>query len=113
MDQMIWQKVSMGLKTYGKSIYDMIIQLPLGSIIVKYIQNSYQNDPFRIVLEVILAIFTFKYLFSKPYSKNGDDITLTEKEVEELIHEWKPEPLIPQESAKCEAEIDTVPVLQG
>jgi serine palmitoyltransferase len=113
MDLINWLNFQYTFQKYGTYFYDIVIRLPLGSVIIKYIQNSYQNDPFRIILEAMLAIFTFKYLFKKPYSKNGDDIALTEKEVEELIHEWKPEPLIPQEAAIFEAQVSVVPVIQG
>ena len=110
---MNWPTIQLVLQTYAYRIYELVLQLPLGPSIIRYIKNSYQHDPFRIVLEVMLAIFTVKYILSRPYSRKGDDIVLTEKEVEELVQEWEPEPLIPQDGLISETLVDAVPILQG
>lgn len=59
------------------------------SVVVAYVKESYQNDPFRIVLEVCLVFFTLRYLFggSRPTVK------LTEREKEQLIDDWTPTPV--------------------
>lgn len=54
-------------------------KVPGSNVIIRYIQNSYQNDPFRIVLELFLVIFAFKYLTSKTYSPDTQELSLTEK----------------------------------
>ncbi|CAM6031457.1 unnamed protein product, partial [Sphagnum compactum] len=75
-------------------------RVPGSSVVVKYIRESYQNDPFRIFLESLLIIFTIKYLTSKKYYPPPEGaleyVVLTEKEVDELVDEWTPEPLGPE-----------------
>lgn len=39
--------------------------IPFTTYIVSYVKNSYQNDPYRIMLELVLVFFTIKYLFMK------------------------------------------------
>jgi hypothetical protein len=53
--------------------------VPGASVIVRYIQKSYQNDPFRIVLELLLVVFAFKYLFSKTYRPDTNEVKLSQK----------------------------------
>eukprot|EP00835_Amoeboradix_gromovi_P002851 NODE_171_length_16024_cov_0.172559.p2 type:complete len:472 gc:universal NODE_171_length_16024_cov_0.172559:12308-13723(+) len=72
--------------------YNMV---PGSHIVIKYARNSYQNDPFRVFLEIILLVYTIKYLVQKRKSTNPDHINLTNEEVEELIQDWKPDPLVP------------------
>ncbi|KAF9335172.1 serine palmitoyltransferase component [Podila minutissima] len=57
----------------------VIHAIPGSAIAIDYIQNSYQNDPFRVVLELALAIFAVKYMLSKKYRIDTNDIQLTEK----------------------------------
>jgi serine palmitoyltransferase len=110
---MNWPTIQFVIQTYAYRIYELVLRLPLGPSIIRYIKNSYQHDPFRIFLEVLLAIFTVKYILSRPYSRKGDDIVLSEKEVEELVQEWEPEPLVPQDGSNNEAQVDSIPILQG
>ena len=77
---------------YFTQYYNMI---PGSHILFKYIKSSYQNDPFRVLLELILFIYTIKYLIQKRKSTNVDRIKLTLEEEDELIQDWKPEPLVP------------------
>ncbi len=53
--------------------------VPGSAIAVDYIKNSYQNDPFRVVLELGLAIYAVKYMLSKKYSIDQNNVQLTEK----------------------------------
>lgn len=53
--------------------------IPGSSVVYRYIKNSYQNDPFRIVLELFLIIFAFKYLLSKKYKPDSSEVQLTSK----------------------------------
>ena len=87
--------------------------IPLADVIVRYIKNSYQNDPFRIALELLLLLFALKYLTSKRYKPDTNDVQLTNDEIDELVDEWKPDPLVPPTSAELQAEVDAVPVIQG
>lgn len=72
--------------------------VPGGGIVLRYIQRSYQNDPFRIVLEVMLAFFAVYYLLRSrkmAHSRLVGTLQLTPKEVTELCEEWEPEALAP------------------
>lgn len=53
--------------------------VPGSDIVINYIKNSYQNDPFRVVLELGLAIYAVKYMMSKKYRIDHTHIPLTEK----------------------------------
>jgi serine palmitoyltransferase len=80
--------------------------------VFKYIKNSYQNDPFRTVLEIFLVIFLFWY-FSKSRSEDSSKIKLSEQEIQELIDEWEPEPLVAELSEIQKFELDKIPVVHG
>lgn len=41
--------------------------IPGSGILLKYIKNSHQNDPFRTILELLLVFFAIIYLFTKKY----------------------------------------------
>lgn len=69
--------------------------VPVLNIVINYIQNSYQNDPFRIFLEVLLILFALFYVFNKDRTKF--EPKLSEKEIDLLIEDWKPEPLVVQQ----------------
>uniref|UniRef100_A0A671N3G6 Serine palmitoyltransferase 1-like n=1 Tax=Sinocyclocheilus anshuiensis TaxID=1608454 RepID=A0A671N3G6_9TELE len=49
---------------------------------------------YHLILEGILILWIIRLLFSKTY-KLQERSDLTEKEKEELIEEWQPEPLVP------------------
>ncbi|KAI3662014.1 hypothetical protein MP638_005462 [Amoeboaphelidium occidentale] len=87
--------------------------IPGSSVVYRYIKNSYQNDPFRIVLELFLIIFAFKYLLSKKYKPDSSEVQLTSKEIDELVSEWQPESLVPQLSEKDKKVLDNLPVIKG
>jgi serine palmitoyltransferase len=66
----------------------MFITSFIYSITLKYIKISYQNDPFRIFLELILIFFATKYVFIKGRLKKKEK--LSESEIDSLIQEWEP-----------------------
>uniref|UniRef100_A0AAR2LVK8 Serine palmitoyltransferase 1 n=1 Tax=Pygocentrus nattereri TaxID=42514 RepID=A0AAR2LVK8_PYGNA len=53
-----------------------------------------QAPAYHLILEGILILWIIRLLFSKTY-KLQERSDLTEKEKEELIEEWQPEPLVP------------------
>jgi serine palmitoyltransferase len=57
----------------------MIISIPGSHLVISYIKNAYQNDPFRIALELFLVFFAIKYMLSKKYKPNDNNVVLTEK----------------------------------
>lgn len=87
--------------------------IPGASVVLRYIKNSYQNDPFRIVLELFLIVFAFKYLLSKKYKPDTKEVQLSEKEIDELVDEWQPVPLVPSVPDELEQELENLPVIEG
>lgn len=57
------------------------------------LQAVIQAPTYHLIFEALLIIWIVKLLFSKAYAPNKT--ILTEKEKEELINEWQPEPLVP------------------
>uniref|UniRef100_A0A8D3BX33 Serine palmitoyltransferase, long chain base subunit 1 n=1 Tax=Scophthalmus maximus TaxID=52904 RepID=A0A8D3BX33_SCOMX len=58
------------------------------------IWGKYQAPAYHLILEGILILWIVTLLFSKTY-KLPETYKLTEKEKEDLIEEWQPEPLVP------------------
>ena len=54
-------------------------KVPGSAMLVRYIQSSYQNDPVRSAIELILVIFFIRYLLAPSYATHsGNFVTLTE-----------------------------------
>ncbi len=60
-----------------------------------------QAPMYHLIFEVVLIIFIVRLLFSKSYSIQSK-MELTEKEKDQLIEEWIPEPLVPKLPADYE-----------
>ena len=86
--------------------------IPLSDIVVRYVKNSYSGDPFRIILELFLIFFTARYLLAKKYRIKNNPVQLTEKEIDELVQDWKPTPLVPEMDAFDQDWLDKTPVFQ-
>lgn len=56
--------------------------------LLNFIKDSYQHDPFRILLELLLIFIALRYLFSREVSRKKE--VLSEKEISALIEEWVP-----------------------
>jgi serine palmitoyltransferase len=89
------------------AIVDMALQIasqtakafhavPGSAVIVRYVRFSHQNDIARSIVELLLLLLALRYLMAKSYSpdKNGKHISLGEEEIEDLVDEWLPEPLV-------------------
>ncbi|XP_007898228.1 serine palmitoyltransferase 1 [Callorhinchus milii] len=63
-------------------------------VLVEMVQAVYEAPAYHLILEGILILWIIRLLFSKTY-KLQERSDLTEKEKEELIEEWQPEPLVP------------------
>ncbi|KAI9168515.1 serine palmitoyltransferase component [Blastocladiella emersonii ATCC 22665] len=90
--------------------------IPGSQVVSRYIRNSYQNDPARVVLELFLFFYALKYLLSKRYAPGkADAVRLSDREIDELVDEWVPEPLVPGETdaealQKNLDEVNSIPV---
>lgn len=93
---------------------DAFQKVPGSAVLIRYVQASYQNDPIRSVFELFLLIFFIRYLMSPSYSTNDSNyVKLTEDEIEELVEEWQPEPLVSKQTAIEEMELERLPVIVG
>ncbi|CAL8234960.1 unnamed protein product [Boreogadus saida] len=63
-------------------------------VLVEMVQAFYEAPAYHLILEGILILWIIRLLFSKTY-KLQETNKLTEKEKEELIEEWQPDPLVP------------------
>jgi serine palmitoyltransferase len=88
-------------------------KIPGSDLFYRYCVSSYQNDPFRLFLEVLLIIFMIWYFVAKRYSPSSNEVILTEKEIQELIDEWEPEPLVNPLTDWEKEELERKPVLSG
>ncbi|KAJ9604048.1 serine palmitoyltransferase component [Cladophialophora chaetospira] len=88
-------------------------KLPGSAIFLRYVQSSYQNDPIRSAVELFLVLFAIRYLLAPKYSTKQNYVKLSEEEVDDLIDEWTPEPLVAKTTAFEEAELEKRPVIVG
>ncbi|GAB5586791.1 serine palmitoyltransferase component [Umbelopsis nana] len=95
------------------SVYELVALIPGSDIIMNYLKESYQHDPFRVVLELFLVFFAIKYMLAKRYKPNDNSVKLTNKEIDELVEEWHPEPLVPALSSFDRMNLEKTPVIIG
>lgn len=54
-------------------------KVPGSAVLVRYVRSSYQNDPVRSAIELVLFIFFIRYLLSPSYSTSKQNyVKLTE-----------------------------------
>ncbi|KAI8987369.1 pyridoxal phosphate-dependent transferase [Mycotypha africana] len=95
------------------SLSEIIAAVPGSHLVISYLKNAYQNDPFRIALELFLVFFAIKYIMSAKYKPHDNAVKLTEKEIDELVEEWQPEPLVPPLSKYDKFNMEKTPVIMG
>ncbi|KAB8532551.1 hypothetical protein FH972_025496 [Carpinus fangiana] len=90
-------------------------KIPGSAIVLRYVRSSYQNDPFRSAIELFLFLFAVRYLLrpSYPVQKHKGFVELTEDEIDDMVNEWQPEPLVAPPTAIEEAELEKRPVIVG
>jgi serine palmitoyltransferase len=89
-------------------------KMPGSAIILRYIRSSYQNDPIRSAVELFLFLFAVVYLARPSYStKQGKKVGLTEDEIDDLVEDWTPEPLVAAETEFERAENEKRPTIVG
>ncbi|OBA22050.1 PLP-dependent transferase [Metschnikowia bicuspidata var. bicuspidata NRRL YB-4993] len=86
-------EAKLGLKvTYCLALLENV---PGGLIVSRYIKSSYKDDPLRSLFEFALFIFAVHYFLSSKKKENKAEIvTFSQKEIDELIDEWDPAPLV-------------------
>lgn len=89
-------------------------RIPGSSIVVRYIQSSYQDDPVRSAVELFLFIFAVRYLLAPSYSTNKSrNVLLSEDEIDDLVDDWTPEPLAVEENELEKIDNERRPVIVG
>ncbi|KAI9889021.1 MAG: serine palmitoyltransferase component [Vezdaea aestivalis] len=89
-------------------------KVPGSAILLRYIQSSYQNDPIRSAVELFLFLFAVRYLLAPKYSTQKQNyVALSEQEIDELVDDWTPEPLVGPQTALEEIENEKRPVIVG
>lgn len=54
-------------------------RVPGSAVLIRYVRSSYQNDPIRSAIELILVLFFIRYLLSPSYSTSKQNfVKLTE-----------------------------------
>jgi serine palmitoyltransferase len=80
------------------SLTELISKLPGSAIAWRYFKASHQDDPIRTLLELLLVFFVIR-TYSQSRTKGGIEgksfVKFNDKEIDELVSEWSPEPLLP------------------
>ncbi|OCF42571.1 serine palmitoyltransferase [Kwoniella heveanensis CBS 569] len=104
------------LSSFFMTIQHLFNRIPGSPIIVRYIKSSYQNDPWRSLLEVLLLAFAIRTVLKGRTRGEGEGksfIKLTDKEIDELVDEWQPMPLVDEPSEVDNFTLQTVPTIYG
>ncbi|KAG4305063.1 hypothetical protein PORY_001233 [Pneumocystis oryctolagi] len=99
---------------YLDSLLLNVRKFPGYPIVSRYIKSSYQNDPVRSIIELLLIFFIIRYIFSAKYSPEKNNyVKLSEKEIDDLVDEWIPENLVSDLTEAEKLEIEKIPVIIG
>ncbi|KAF5097040.1 hypothetical protein D0Z03_001494 [Geotrichum reessii] len=110
----IFQDIGDLVNTTVDGLLHKVSGVPGSAIVLRYIKSSYQNDPIRSLLEALLVIFAIRYFLASKYSTSKQNyVQLEEYEIDELVDEWKPEPLVQPLSSDERWKLDKIPVIYG
>ncbi|KAJ8128988.1 hypothetical protein O1611_g4647 [Lasiodiplodia mahajangana] len=97
-----------------QDLFEAFQRVPGSAVLIRYIQSSYQNDPIRSAIELVLVIFFVRYLLSPSYPTHGSNyIKLREDEIDELVKDWEPEPLVSEPTPFEAHEAERLPQVIG
>lgn len=83
-------------------------------MLIRYIKSSYQDDPVRSAIELLLLLFFVRYLIKPSYSTHRQNyVSLTENEIDDLVDEWQPEPLTSELTEFEKLSMEKLPVVVG
>lgn len=89
-------------------------KFPGGNFLLKYIKSSYQNDPIRSLFELALFMFAIHYFLSSKRKENKSELVkFSQREMDELINEWNPKPLIEETTPEEKWQLQSIPILKG
>ena len=116
MDQLdqLSHKIGSTVEQSVRSALEIAARLPGSKYVGHYIARSHQNDPARTLFEILLFLFALRYFFAsqQSYSKR-DHLKLSDAEIDELIEEWQPEPLVKPLTEDEDILLQEIPVLTG
>lgn len=69
------------LATASSVVTTSFQKVPGSAVIVRYVQSSYQNDPIRSAIELVLVIFFVRYLLSPSYSTHKQNFVQLNEDV--------------------------------
>ncbi|KAK5082124.1 serine palmitoyltransferase component [Lithohypha guttulata] len=95
------------------SVSEQFHKLPGSAIFLRYVKSSYQNDPVRSAVELFLVLFAIRYLLARSYSTKPGKVRLTEEEIDDLVDEWQPEPLVGKNTIFEDADLEKRAVIVG
>lgn len=96
------------------SFIESVQRLPGGAIVINYIKASHKNDPWRTLLEIGLFLVALRYfLASRSNQDDSEKMTLSKRDVDELIDEWVSEPLVLPVRDDERWQLDTNPEIVG
>jgi hypothetical protein len=72
------------LATTSKAVATAFQRVPGSAVIIRYVQSSYQNDPIRSAIELVLVLFFIRYLLSPSYSTQKQNFVQLNEDV------WRP-----------------------
>ncbi|KZV73160.1 serine palmitoyltransferase [Peniophora sp. CONT] len=105
-----------GLNTALGSLEHAFYKLPGSHVIARYVRSSHQNDPGRTVLELLLFLFLVRTVLQSR-TRAGDAerhfIKFSEKEIDELVDDWQPEPLGAPLTESEQSDLSSVQVVLG
>lgn len=74
---------------------EMVRSLPGGAIVINYIRASHKNDPWRTLLELLLFLVALRYFLASRFNQDDPEkMTLSKRDIDELIDEWESEPIV-------------------
>ncbi len=74
-------------------------KVPGSAVLIRYVKSSYQNDPIRSAIELILVIFFIRYILSPSYSTQKQNFIKLSEEVRRPFSLFPPVSLLPLTSA--------------
>lgn len=109
-----WELLSSTFQENFVTALNNLEYIPGGSIILRYIKSSYQNDPIRSLLEFCLVLFALSYFLSSKKKENKSELVrFSRKEIDELCDEWEPAPLVNEVTELENWELKSVPEIIG
>lgn len=69
------------LSTASNVVSTTFQKVPGSAVIIRYVQSSYQNDPIRSAIELVLVIFFVRYLLAPSYSTHKQNFVQLNEDV--------------------------------